>query len=82
MPPKVFHETNQDYKAFPLHVFRDHIYQEGRRQRELKMKMVQRNKKGQKNHLAEVEKNKLDWETVAMDAKIEDTQGLFAKMSI
>lgn len=32
--PKTLHQTRPEYQAFPLTVFRDHIYQEQRSQRE------------------------------------------------
>jgi hypothetical protein len=57
-----FQTTRAEYLLFPLHVFRDHIHQERRRQREMPMKVVQRNKKAQKMHLKEVEEEEERWD--------------------
>jgi hypothetical protein len=56
-----FQTTRAEYLCFPLHVFRDHIHQERRRQREMPMKVVQRNKKAQKMHQKEVEEEEERW---------------------
>eukprot|EP00986_Skeletonema_menzelii_P017314 scaffold18880_cov68-Skeletonema_menzelii.AAC.2 len=58
---KKFQKTRQEYGAFPLAVFRDHIHQERRRQREKPMKVIQRNKKAQKLHQKEVEEREELW---------------------
>jgi hypothetical protein len=51
---KQFQSTREEYLRFPSKVFRGHIHQERRRQRELPMKVIQRNKKAQKMHDKEV----------------------------
>lgn len=58
---KQFHRSRREYLDFPLPVFRDHIHQERRRQREKPMKVIQRNKKAQKQHDNEVEEQATLW---------------------
>jgi hypothetical protein len=58
---KQFQKSRVEYCAFPLTVFRDHIHQERRRQREKPMKVIQRNKKAQKMHLKDVEMMEAIW---------------------
>jgi hypothetical protein len=50
MKPKDLRETRDEYKAFPLDVFRQHKYQEERKQREMVYWQVKRNKKARQNH--------------------------------
>jgi hypothetical protein len=56
---KQFQRTRAEYLCFPLDVFRYHIHQERRKQRELPMKVVQRNKKARKKHQKEVEEQQM-----------------------
>lgn len=56
---KQFQKTRKEYLCFPLDVFRYHIHQERRKQRELPMKVVQRNKKARKKHQKEVEEQQM-----------------------
>jgi hypothetical protein len=58
---KQFQQSRQEYCAFPLAVFRDHIHQERRRQREKPMKVIQRKKKAQKLHQKDVEEREGQW---------------------
>ena len=58
---KEFQKTRDEYTEFPLATFRSHIHQERRRQRELPMKVVQRNKKALKAHETEVNKQEQCW---------------------
>ena len=54
MEPKQLWLKRNEYQDFPLAVFRDHIHQEKRKQREEPGWVVKRNKKGQKMHEKEV----------------------------
>lgn len=56
---KQFQRTRAEYLCFPLDVFRYHIHQERRKQRELPMKVVQRNKKARKMHQKEVKEQEM-----------------------
>ena len=58
---KQFQQTRAEYCEFPSDVFRSHIHQERRRQREKPMKVIQRNKKAQKQHDKEVEEQEIVW---------------------
>jgi len=58
---KRFQLSRAEYSEFPSSVFRDHIHQERRRQREKKMKVIQRNKKAQKAHQKEVDESEAAW---------------------
>ena len=61
MKPKEFRTTRNEYKEFPLGVFRSHIYQEQRKQREMPLKIAKRNKLGQKKYEQEVEAEAVRW---------------------
>lgn len=82
MKPEQLRLTEDKYQEFPLSVFRNHLYQERRRQKELKMKMVQRNKIGKKKHLAEIEKNKTDWERAASNVEVTAVYEELVKMKL
>mmetsp|Transcript_362 Transcript_362/g.449 ORF Transcript_362/g.449 Transcript_362/m.449 type:complete len:328 (-) Transcript_362:72-1055(-) len=58
---KRFQQSRAEYCEFPLTVFRDHIHQERRRQREKPMKVIQRNRKAQKAHQNEVDESEALW---------------------
>ena len=62
MKPKELWYTRDEYQCFPLGVFRDHVHQEKRRQRELPGSIHRRNKKAQKMHEAEVNAMKDEWD--------------------
>ena len=53
--PQAFQSTRTEYKEFPPDIFRKHIYQENRKQREMPLKIAKRNQLAQKNHQQEVE---------------------------
>ncbi|KAL7537795.1 hypothetical protein ACHAWF_011303, partial [Thalassiosira exigua] len=59
--PKQLWESRTEYMEFPLDVFRGHIYQEKRRQREKPGWVARRNKKAQKAHEREVNEMFDDW---------------------
>ena len=61
MKPKEFHATRQEFEEFPLRVFRGHIYQEQRKQREMPLKIAKRNKLAQKKYEQEVEAEAVRW---------------------
>lgn len=61
MKPSKFHTTRDEYKEFPLEVFRRHIYQEQRKQRELPLKIAKRNKHGLKKYEQEAEAEASKW---------------------
>lgn len=69
MKPKQLWESREEYKEFPLSVFRGHIYQERRRQREEPGYVHRRNQKAHKMHEDEVNEMKDDW-----DAKQQNKQ--------
>ena len=48
-------------KDYPLAVFRKHIYQEERKQREMPLKIAKRNKLAEKKHQQEAEAEALRW---------------------
>lgn len=80
--PNELRMTRDEYRVFPLKVFRDHIYQERRRVLETNLKVVQRNKKALKNHLAEVRRNKTSWDKIAMDAEVEEAISGLTQLNI
>jgi len=59
--PREFRETKDEYKEFPLDVFRDKLYAETRKQREQKMKVFKRNKLAEQKHKQEVEEEQARW---------------------
>ncbi len=59
--PRDFQTDRSEYQQFPLAVFRGHIYQENRKQREMPLKINKRNKLGEKKHLQEAEAEALRW---------------------
>lgn len=61
MFPEEFQQTRPEYCEFPLFVFRKHIYQEQRKQREMPMKIAKRNKLAAKQHQKEVEDEAARW---------------------
>lgn len=61
MKPKELWNTKKEYKDFPLDVFRDHIHQEKRFQREGPYWQLKRNKKGMRKHEAHVKELKRGW---------------------
>ena len=70
--PKQLRETRAEYLDFPLDVFRCHIYQEKRKQREEPGWVHMRNKIGQKTHEQEVNSMKNDWDIKQHRAGIEE----------
>lgn len=61
LEPKIFHTTRKEYEEFPLGVFRKHIYQEERKQREKPLKVAKRNQLGLKKYQQEVEAEAVRW---------------------
>ena len=61
MKPKDLWKTRNEYKEFPLDVFRGHVHQEKRAQREGPYWQVKRNKKGLKKHNEHTKKLKEEW---------------------
>ena len=61
LKPKAFQITREEFKEFPLGVFRKHIYQENRKQREMPLKIAKRNKLAQKQYEQEVEAEAVRW---------------------
>ncbi|KAL7523074.1 hypothetical protein ACHAWF_000353 [Thalassiosira exigua] len=72
MPPKKLWQSRAEYQCFPLHVFRGHIYQEERKQREKPGWVAKRNKKGRKNRDKEVAAMKEEWDNEQQKSYIED----------
>jgi hypothetical protein len=50
LKPKDLWETREEYKAFPLDVFRNHKYREERKQKEKVYWQKKRNDKARKTH--------------------------------
>lgn len=61
MKPKDLWKSRNEYKEFPLDVFRGHVHQEKRAQREGPYWQVKRNKKGLKKHNEHTKKLKEEW---------------------
>jgi hypothetical protein len=61
MKPKELWKTRKEYKEFPLYVFRNHVHQEKRAQRETPYWIVKRNKKGLRKHNEHVKDLKRAW---------------------
>lgn len=80
LKPRDFQQTRQEYLEFPLHVFRDKIYAEKRKQREMKMKVLQRNKIAERLHRKEVEAEQARWH--AEQDHDETVNQLFDELSI
>lgn len=79
LKPKELRETRQPYKKFPLSVFRPHIYQVRRRQREEPGWVERRNKIAQKIH--ENERNALsrEWDVKRKDDDLNDLCIMFER---
>ena len=60
--PKQLWLSRKIYQDFALSVFRGHIYQEKRRQKELPLRVARRNKVAAKKYKKEVDESKLAWE--------------------
>ena len=82
LTPTELRMSRDEYRAFPLQVFRYHIYQERRRVRESKLKVVQRNKKALKSHLVEVRQNKKTWDKIAMGAEVGEATSRLTQLNI
>lgn len=61
MKPHSFRTTRDEYEEFPLGVFRRHIYQEQRKQREMPLKIAKRNQLGRKKYEKEIEAEAARW---------------------
>jgi hypothetical protein len=61
MSPHLFRQTRAEYMEFDLAVFRKHIYQEQRKQREMPMKVAKRNKLAEEAHRGVVEEELARW---------------------
>ena len=72
MQPEMLRRTRDEYKAFPLHVFRGHIYQEKRRKREEPGWVIKRNKKAQKMHDDEVNAMQADWDASLLKHDVDE----------
>ena len=64
MKPSALYDTKDEHKQFPIEVFRDHIYQEKRKQREEAGWVFRRNNKGHKKHEAKVKAMADDWDQI------------------
>ena len=72
MKPKELWLSRDGYKEFPLSVFRDHIHQEKRRQREEPGWVVKRNKKAREIHEEEIEEKKKGWDMHVHEEEINE----------
>jgi hypothetical protein len=61
MPPAEFQKTRDEYLLFDKRVFRKHIYQEERKQREMPMKVAKRNKLAERKHKDMVDEEVARW---------------------
>jgi hypothetical protein len=61
MTPLAFQQTREEYLAFPCDIFRKHIYQEERKQREMPMKISKRNNIVEKQHKHMVDEEAARW---------------------
>ena len=61
MMPLVFQQMREEYLAFPCDIFRKHIYQEERKQREMPMKISKCNNNVEKQHKDVVEEAAARW---------------------
>ena len=61
MTPLEFQQTREEYLTFPCDVFRKHIYQEERKQREMPMKIAKCNNIAEKLHKHAVEEEAARW---------------------
>ena len=61
MTPLELQQTREEYLAFPCDVFRKHIYQEVRKQREMPMKIAKRNKLAETQHKHVVDEEAVHW---------------------
>lgn len=61
MLPAEFQKTRPEYCEFPDFIFRKHIYQQQRKQREMPMKIHKRNKLAEKKHQQEAEEEAVRW---------------------
>ncbi len=61
MTPLELQQTREEYLAFPCDVFRKHIYQEVRKQREMPMKIAKRNKLAETQHKQVVDEEAARW---------------------
>lgn len=71
LKPAELRDLREEYGAFPLKVFRGHIYQEKRDQREAGYWIPKRNKDAQKKRDEEAKKLKAEWEDDRFDEDIE-----------
>lgn len=69
--PSELRALREEYQDFPLEVFRKHIYQERRKQKEGVYWIPTRNRKAQKRRDEEVQKMKEEWENVEFDAQVD-----------
>ncbi len=61
MTPLELQQTREEYLAFPCDVFRKHMYQEVRKQREMPMKIAKRNKLAEMQHKQVVDEEAVHW---------------------
>jgi hypothetical protein len=76
MKPKILWGSRKEYMEFPPDVFRGHIYQEKRRQREGPGYVAKRNKEAQKMHDEEVNAMKEEWDLKQQDRQEIELQKL------
>ncbi len=62
MKPMDLRDSREEYKEFPLKVFRNHVSQEKRRQREEAGWVFRRNKKGREKHDEKINQLLDDWD--------------------
>ena len=70
--PKELWLSREEYQDFELSVFRGHVYQEKRRQKELPLRIARRNKEAAKKHQAEVDSNKRAWESFYHNNEVDE----------
>ena len=60
--PLELQQTREEYLAFPCDVFRKHIYQEVKKQREMPMKIAKCNKLAETQHKHVVDEEAARWQ--------------------
>ena len=82
MKPKEFRKSREEYKKFPLKVFRHHIYQERRKKREEPGFVAKRNKKAQNMHEKEVKSMKDEWVGKRKKKDIDEMVEMWKRMNL
>lgn len=72
MKPMQLWLSRDEYQEFPQHVFRNHVHQEKRKQREPSGFVASRNKKARRMHEKEMKEHKETWKTQQHSADVNE----------